>query len=124
MAEENTTFIKPTIYSGEKYDNFHEFVYLYDMTAEANSRTDGARKRFFPCYLTSYTLKWYNNFVRENPDADFETLKREIKREFSSDNCTEELKINLETRLHGNDESPIQYLCVITDLCRKVYTII
>lgn len=124
MAEENPIFTKPTIYSGEKYDNVHEFVYRYEMTAEANCKTDGARKRFFSCYLTSYTLKWYNNFVRENADADFETLKREIKREFSSDNYTEELKINLENRLQGNDESPVQYLCVITVLCRKVYTYI
>lgn len=33
MAEENPIFTKPTIYSGEKYDNVHEFVYLYEMTA-------------------------------------------------------------------------------------------
>lgn len=116
MAEENTTFIKPTIYSGEKYDNVHEFLYRYDMAAEANCWTDVTRKRFFPCYLTSYAQKRYTNFARDNPDADFETLKREIKREFSSDSYTEELKITLENRLQGNDESPTQYLCVMTDV--------
>jgi len=70
--------------------------------------------------LNSYAIKWYEEYIRVHPDADVESLKTEIRKAFSSENYREELKYSLESRVQGVDESPIQFLFVIQDLCRKV----
>lgn len=120
MAEENRILIKPIVYSGDKYENIHEFLYRFDMAAEANFWGNETKKRLFPCHLQSYALKWYTDFLMDSPNVDFDTLKREIKKAFSSENYIEELKYTLENRVQGSDESPVQYLYTIKDLCRKI----
>lgn len=121
MAEEIKILIKPIVFSGSSYEHVTEFLYRFQMAADANFWGIETRKRLFPCYLTSYALQWFTDFIATNPNADFETLKREIQTAFSSENYTEELKFSLESRVQGQDESPIQFLYTIKDLSRKAY---
>lgn len=79
MAGEIRILIKSITESGDEYENVQEFIYVYDMAAEANLWGNETRKRIFPALsqLVCTTLvRW---FLTDNQGAGNEAVKREIK---------------------------------------------
>lgn len=88
------------------------------MAAEANFWGNQNTETIVPVLSHIVCTKMVRWFLTDNPGADYEALNREIKREFSSDNNTEELitQVTLENLLQeSGDIVPVRYQKCVSD---------
>jgi len=114
----------PPKFSGTN-DIFSHYVTEYDMHANMNGWGNAEKMKFLPFYLTGLAKQTYVRTIRKyNGIAGqidtWDKLIDKLKIAFNQDASIAALESVLHKRVQKDDESPMEYLSNIVELCYKV----
>ena len=121
MTQENKPLVKATTYSGLDSENCQEFLDKFELAAKINSWKPETKIDLFETHPTNLPFKWFQIYKKEYKDLiNWDHLKEEFTKTFSSVAQIEDVESILENRLQRTDETPTKFLFEISYLCQKV----
>lgn len=120
MAEKTPCF-QPTPFSGGPTENVKDFFQQYDLIGQINQWNDTRKLQLLPFYLTGTAKIILDNLTRQHQtDLTWDIVKTEFKKTFSKVANTIALEMTLNARKQRIDETIVQYIASVEDLCFQV----